>query len=309
MVVALPETLRDQLPELGPDVEPVWYRDAADAPRAVAEAEVLWLAFWRTEEIDRALAAGPNLRWVTTANAGVDSYPLARFRERRIVLTNGAGLVAVPISEYVVMAMLAAAKGFPELVRAQDRQEWLRRPPALDELSGTRALVLGYGSIGRAVADRLRGLEVEVIGVRSKPSEGSLGPEEWRLRLGEFDWVILTLPLTDRTRGVIGEAELASMKRSAWLVNVSRGALIDPAALESALRSRTIGGAYLDVTVPEPLPPESPLWTLPNVIITPHSSWATEKMTKRAVALFLDNLGCYRSGEPLANVVDLDAGY
>jgi phosphoglycerate dehydrogenase-like enzyme len=218
-------------------------------------------------------------------------------------------VVAVPIAEYLVMAILAAAKGFPELVRAQDRREWLPRPPACGELAGTRALVLGYGSIGRAAADRLRGLEVEVVGVRTRPSEDSVGPDEWRSRLAEFDWVILTLPLTRRTRCVIGKAELASMKSTAWVFNVSRGGLIDPVALEQALRAGTIGGAYLDVTDPEPLPPESPLWTLTNAIITPHSSWATEKMTERAVALFLDNLNRYRSGEPLLNVVDLDAGY
>ncbi len=308
MVIALPETLHDNLPDLGPD-EVAWYRDAAEAAQAAAPAEVLWLAFWRTEEIQRALAAGPNLRWVTTAGAGVDSYPLAEFRERRIVLTNGSGVVAVPIAEYVVMAMLAAAKGFPELARAQDHREWLPRPPAYGELARTRALVLGYGSIGRAVAERLRGLEVEVIGVRTRPAEDSLGPDEWRSRLAEFDWVILTLPLTSRTRCVIGKAELGSMKPSAWILNVSRGGLIDPVALEEALRARAIGGAYLDVTDPEPLPPENPLWTLPNVIITPHSSWATDKMTERAVALFLDNLNRYRSGQPLLNVVDLDAGY
>lgn len=309
MVVAIPERYREALPDLGPAVEVRWYKDARDVAEAVAGAEVLWIGFWETAEIEAALAAGPGLRWAATTSAGVDSYPLARFRERGLLLTNGAGLHSIPIAEYLLLAVLAAAKGFPELVRAQDRREWLERPPAFGELSGTRALVLGHGTIGQAAAVRLRAFDVEVTPVRRTPGPGFIGPDEWRSRLAEFDWVLVTLPLTATTRGIIGAAELAAMKPSAWVFNVSRGAHVDPVALEQALVSRSIGGAYLDVTDPEPLPPESPLWTLPNAIITPHSSWATRRSNERSVQLFLDNLTRYRAGEPLLNVVDLEAGY
>ena len=309
LVVAIPDRFRDALPALGADVSAAWYHDAADVEVAVSAAEVLWIGFWKRAEIEHALAVGPRLRWLTTISAGVDSYPLAAIRERGLELTNGAGLHAIPIAEYLVMAVLAAAKGFPALVRAQERREWLERPPGYAEVLGSRALVLGQGRIGGEVSARLRALGVEVVGVRRSGGDGCLGPDEWRPRLGEFDWVIVTLPLTDATRGVIGEAELAAMKPTAWVFNVSRGAHVDTAALERALAGGEVGGAYLDVTDPEPLPADSPLWGLPNAIITPHSSWATRRTPERAAALFLENLRRYRAGEPLLNVVDLEAGY
>jgi phosphoglycerate dehydrogenase-like enzyme len=297
---------------LGRDLETVWYEDGKDCPPIVPGAEVLWLDMWRPEEITAVLTAADRLRWVSCADAGVDSFPLSLFRERGICLTNGRGLNAPPMAEYVAMVMLAAVKGFPALVRAQARHEWMGTPPPATELSGSRALIVGYGATGRAVAGYLRAFDVDVVGVRRRPSATEsdvLGPEDWRAHLGEFDWIILATPLTSQTRSLVGAAELAAMKRSAWVFNLARGAVVNQEALQEALLDQRIGGAYLDITTPEPLPPDSILWDLPNVIVTPHSSSESDRFERRAIDLFLDNLTRYREGRPLRNQVDLDVGY
>jgi phosphoglycerate dehydrogenase-like enzyme len=303
MRLALPERFRSRLEGHLGEHEVAWYADQAAALAAVVDADVLWLNTWRGGEIEALLDAGHTLRWVTTHLAGVDGYPLALLSERGLPLTNGAGLHAVPIAEYALLGMLAAAKGFPELVRARDRREWLREPPGFAELEDTRALILGYGGIGQAIGRRLAGFGVEVTGVRRRDGEA------WRERLPEFDWIVLALPATPRSTGIIAAAELARMKPTAWIVNIARGRLIDQAALVEALAGKRIGGAYLDVTDPEPLPADSPLWTLPNVILTPHSSWATRRFDERAAALFLENLDRFAAGRELRNRVDPAAGY
>jgi phosphoglycerate dehydrogenase-like enzyme len=311
--LAIPVGMREALePRLPEGVQVTWFDDTDGAIRAAANSEVLWIgfsAFGRREDIERAIEAGPRLRWLTTPAAGVEGVPLETVERRGLALTNGAGLHAVPIAEFAVMAMLAAAKGFPEFVRAQDRSEWLSPPPERGELQDSRALVVGLGGIGRAIAGRLRAFGVEVTGVRRSGAEGTLGPDQWRPRLADFDWVILAAPLTTGTTHVIGETELRAMKRTAWLVNIARGGLIDHAALVRALREGWIGGAYVDATDPEPLPSESPLWTMPNVIVTPHSSAISTRLTERVVDLFLDNLDRFLSERPLRNLVDLRAGY
>jgi phosphoglycerate dehydrogenase-like enzyme len=310
--LALPTAFRAVEPHLGPDIETVWYTDGGDCPPLMPGVEVLWLDMWRGEEITAVLLAGDSLRWVSCADAGVDSFPLDLFRERGISLTNGRGLNAPPMAEFVVMVMLAAAKGFPALVRAQSRHEWLGSPPPATELSGTKALIVGYGETGRAIGQHLGAFGVNVTGVRRRPSAEEphvVGPADWRARLGEFDWIILCTPLTDQTRHLVGVAELAAMKQTAWIFNVARGAVVDQLALEEALIERRIGGAHLDLTTPEPLPANSRLWSLPNVILTPHSSPESDRFERRAIDLFLDNLARYRDGRPLRNLVDLGARY
>jgi phosphoglycerate dehydrogenase-like enzyme len=311
MRVALPTALRDHLHRLPAGLDVAWYADFEGCRAAVVGAEVLWLDFFPRPQVESVLQDAGELRWVFTRGAGMDRQPLQTYRERGIVLTNGAGLAAGPIAESLVLAMLAAAKRFPELVRAQDRAEWLPRPPGLGELQGTRALVLGYGEIGRAVATRLGGFGVEVTGVRRRPVEDPavIGPEEWRRRLPEFDWVLVTVASTAANRHLVGAPELAAMRAGAWVLNVTRGWVVDQEALLDALRAGQVGGAYLDVTDPEPLPADSELWRLPNVIITPHSSWASGRFAERSAELFLDNVGRYLAGAPLRNVVDLQAGY
>ena len=308
--LVLSERFRPHLQHLPSDVETAWYTDQETCISALGGAEVLWVDN-PLDSIEAVVEAGAGLRWLTTHATGVDGWPLELFERRGLVLTNGAGMGAIPISEYVVMAVLAGLKGLPELVRAQDRREWLKQPPSFGELHGKRALIYGYGSIGRAIGQRLQPFGVSVTGVRRHPGDepGVIAATEWEARLPETDLLIISVPLTTGTRALVGEPQLAALPSGAWVVNIARGNLIDEGALISALKSGRLGGAYLDVTQTEPLPPESELWSLPNVIISPHSSWASNEFRNRAAAIFLDNLDRYRRKEPLRNVVDLVAGY
>lgn len=311
MRVALPADSQGLLTPLPADVVARWYDDLASSREAVRDADAIWLGNLKRDQIPAMLDAGPGLRWLHTSGAGTDRHPLALYRARGLTFTNGSGIGATPISEYVVMMMLAAVKRLPDLVRAQDRAEWLRPGPGNGELFGSSALIVGYGAIGSAIGHRLRAFGVSVIGVRRRPNgePGILGADEWRAQLPDVDWVILATMLTAQTRRLIGRDELAAMRPSAWLVNVGRGELVDQAALVDALRDGCIGGAYLDVMSPEPLPADAELWRLPNVIISPHSSWTSRRFQQRGAELFLDNLERFRTGQVLRNVVDLDAGH
>jgi phosphoglycerate dehydrogenase-like enzyme len=311
--LAIPVNFREQLEGLLPrDVSVTWFADADEAMAAVADADILWvgMGMWDNVIAD-AVKAGPRLRWVHTHGAGTERHPLALYRERGIIFTNGSGIGAIPIAEYVVLAMLAAAKGLPALVKAQEEREWRRSAAGSGELFGSDALIIGYGAIGRAIGARLLPFGVNVTGVRRRPESepGVIGMDEWRTRLASFDWIILSVILNSETRHIIGAPELARMRSSAWIFNISRGANVDQGALTDALKTSSIGGAYLDVTDPEPLPKDNELWGLDNVIITPHSSWTSPHFTRRSAQLFLDLLDQFRSGEDMSNRVDLERGY
>jgi len=226
------------------------------------------------------------------------------------VVTNGAGINAITIAEYVVMGMLTVAKGYREVVRAQDRREWLMDSPGKVELYGSNALLLGYGAIGKLIEERLKAFAVDVTVVRRSPGANTLMPDQWRARLGEFDWVILAVPATPETDGMIGAAELAAMKPSATLINIARGAVVDQDALVTALDTKQIAAAFLDVTTPEPLPADDPLWSLDNAHVTMHlSGRAQDKMFFRSATRFLENLDRWHRGEPVEPRVDLSLGY
>ncbi len=314
MKIVLPERTRRFVERHLPvDATAAWYSDAASALTAVEGAQIAWLDIFPAKAIRSAVQAGAALRWVTTSFAGVEEFPLSELRERGILLTNGAGINAIPVAEFAVMGMLAAAKNLPAIVRSQDRREWVKHAPGVLELFESRVLIIGLGHIGRLLADRLRAFGAEVVGVRRRPYAGEatvLGPNDWQARLPQFDWVILAAALTAETRHMIGADELARMKPTAWLVNIARGGLIDQAALIDAVTRGAIAGAFLDVTDPEPLPPADPIWTTPNIIVTSHCSGrAQTRMTERAAALFLDNLERYRASNALKNTVDLALGY
>jgi phosphoglycerate dehydrogenase-like enzyme len=297
-------------PHLPDWIEPRFFRHTAELMEMAPEAEIGWFDLEDTAPMAEAITLATRLKWLTSIYAGVDGLPLSLMAERGVVMTNGAGINAVTIAEYVVMGMLNMAKGYREVVRAQDRHEWLMDSPGKLELADTRALILGYGEIGQRVDRMLQGFDVEVVKVRRTPGEGTLAPDQWRARLGEFDWIILAVPGTVETEGMIGAAEIAAMKSSAVLVNVARGSVVDQDALIAALTEKRIGGAFLDVTTPEPLPVDHPLWSLPNAHVTMHlSGRAQAKMFKRAAARFLDNLGRYGRGEPLWPQVDFVLGY
>jgi phosphoglycerate dehydrogenase-like enzyme len=299
--------LEPRLPQ-GLDVR--WFMTHAESFEAVRGAEIGWFDSNSKEDMVASLIAAKDLKWLNSIYAGLDFLPMDVLIERGITVTNGAGINAVTIAEYVVMGMLTIAKGYREVVHAQDRHEWLFDSPGKRELAGSKALLLGYGAIGRLIQPRLEAFDIEVAVVRRSGGEGTLRPDEWRARLGEFDWVILAVPATPETEGMIGAEELAAMKSDAVIVNIARGSVIDQPALVAALEARAIGGAFLDVTTPEPLPAEHPLWSLPNAHVTMHlSGRAQDKMFVRSADRFLDNLGKYLRGQPVGPVFDPRLGY
>jgi phosphoglycerate dehydrogenase-like enzyme len=299
--------LEHRLPE-GLDVR--WFMTHEQAMEAVAEAEIGWFDMNDQAAMAETLRAAKKLKWLNSIYAGLDFLPMDVLIERGITVTNGAGINAITIAEYVVMGMLNIAKGYREVVRAQDRHEWLLDSPGKRELAGSKALLLGYGAIGKLIQPRLEAFDVAVSVVRRSPGDNTLGPDEWRARLGEFDWIILAVPATPETEGMIGAAELAAMKSDAVIVNIARGSVIDQPALVDALERKAIGGAFLDVTTPEPLPADHPLWALPNAHITMHlSGRAQDKMFVRSGDRFLDNLRKYLRGEPIGPVFDPRLGY
>jgi phosphoglycerate dehydrogenase-like enzyme len=308
----LPAAARPLLePELPDGLDITWFASADEAKAAIADAEIAWVDMQPPERTGEVIAAaGPGLRWLSTIYAGLDAFPLTTLAERGVTVTNGSGLNAVTVAEYAVMAVLVAAKRYDAVVRAQDRREWPRDAPGKVELAGSAALVIGHGTIGRLIGARLSAFDVAVTGVTRSGRDGTLGPDAWRARLGAFDWVILAAPSTDRTRAMIGAAELEAMKPGAWLINIARGDMVDQDALVAGLATGRPAGAFLDPTDPEPLPAEHPLWTAPNCLLSMHLSGRSQtSMFRRGAALFLRNLAAFRAGEPMENVVDLHAGY
>jgi len=291
-------------------VEPRFFHSTEELLDFAPQAEIGWFDLHQRDQMAEAIGKAKQLKWLNSIYAGVDFFPLDLLRTRGVVLTNGVGINAITIAEYVVMAMLTVAKGYREVVRAQDRHEWLLDSPGKVELSGSRALILGYGAIGQLVERRLAGFDVEVVKVRRSGGDGVLRPDQWREQLGTFDWVILAVPATPETDHMICAAELAAMKPDATLINIARGSVIDQDALVQALKAGRPGQAFLDVTTPEPLPADHPLWSLPNAHITMHlSGRAQTKMFQRSATRFLENLGRFHRGERLEPQVDLSLGY
>jgi len=291
-------------------VEPRWFSTVDELIDLAPQAEIGWLDCFEFQSTYEAARWAENLKWLNTLAAGVDLFPLDLLRERGVTFTNGAGLNAITIAEYAVMGMLVIAKGYREVVRSQDRREWLNEAPGKQELYGSKALIVGAGGIGGRIAELLRPWGVDVTLVRRNPAPGVLTPDEWRGRLGEFDWVLLAVPGTPDTDKMFSAAEFAAMKDGASILNIARGTLIDQQALMDAVSSGHIGGAFLDVTDPEPLPSDHPLWGFDNVHITSHlSGRSQETLIRRCAERFLANLERYERGEPLEAQVDLSRGY
>jgi phosphoglycerate dehydrogenase-like enzyme len=282
---------------------------------ALPEAEILLLGAVPAGVLDHIVSRAPKLRWVHSASAGVDRISTAAVRERQLVVTNARGVFSRPIAEYVVMMALAISRRLPQLLELQRERTW--QPLRGRELSELTVGIVGYGSIGEEVARLLAPFGCRILATRRHPERGAgdaanvelFGLDELREVLHASDIVVVAAPLTDETAGMIGAEQLAEMREDAWLINIARGRLVDELALRRALESGWIGGAVLDVFSEEPLSPESPLYRTPNVIITPHTSWASDRVIERTVDLFVDNLRRDRAGEPLRNIVDLEAGY
>lgn len=293
--------------------------DLPDALAAHPEADVL--CTFRPPE--NTLAIAPNLRWLAMPSAGADGalrVGLVRDSGQPIV-TTANGVHAIPISEFAFSMMLMWARHWPAMLALQrehtwaDRQTWLRLSGG--ELNGSTLGIIGLGNIGRQVARLGRAFGMRVEAARRTTTPGDFDPDVDELvptsdltrLLSQADYLVLAVPSTPQTHQLIGADELRAMKPSAFLVNIARGSIVDEPALVAALQSGIIAGAGLDVTAEEPLPPDSPLWTLPNVILSPHISGSTSRYSRRFADLFLRNLALYRAGQPMINVVQAGRGY
>jgi phosphoglycerate dehydrogenase-like enzyme len=250
------------------------------------------------------------LKWLHVFNVGVDHPIYTEMLERGVRLTTSAGSNAEPIAQTAIMGLLALARGFPRWLAAQRSHRWdpERKTPPRD-LRGQTAIVLGLGRIGSEIARLARALGLKVVGVRRGPRRAEDPVDELHppAALSELlprcDWLIIACPLTPETRGLVDAGLIARLPRGARVINVARGEIVAEQALIEALQNGHLAGAYLDVFETEPLPPESPLWDLPNVLITPHNSSAAAGNDERVLAIFLDNLGHWHRGEALVNEI------
>ena len=287
-----------------------------DADESVFDdADVLLLGTVPAGVLDHVVSRAPKLRWIHSAAAGIDRIATPTVRERGIVVSNARGVFSRPIAEYVVMMCLAIARRLPQLLELQRERTW--QPLRGRELGALTVGIVGYGSIGAEVARLLEPFGTRVIATRRHPERGAgdasnvtlLGLDRLDELLRTADVVVVAAPLTDETAGLIGAEQLGQMREDAWIVNIARGRLIDELALRRALDAGWIGGAVLDVFSEEPLPDDSPLYGTANIVITPHTSWSSDRVAERTVELFIENLRRDAAGEPLENLVDLDAGY
>jgi phosphoglycerate dehydrogenase-like enzyme len=289
-----------------------------EAATAVRDAEI-YLGFGVPPGV---LAAGAGtLRWVHSCTAGVSVGLAAALRGSGIRFTNSAGVHAEPIAHLVLTAIAYFARGFDHTVRAQAERRWLQdafgdRTIRVRELGRLRVGILGLGGIGSAVARRALALGMRVAGIRRRPERGGPAGMAWVGGWGdlgrlaaESEVLVIAAPRTPVTDRAVGRAVLERLPDAAVVVNVSRGALLDEAALLERLDAGALRGAALDVFATEPLPSDHPLWRHPRVLVSPHVSPVSDRFWEREAALILDNLGRYLAGAPLANLVDLDAGY
>jgi phosphoglycerate dehydrogenase-like enzyme len=309
----LPPSEVERLRQRFPHLELVDAPSHAARARALPGAEVAFLSQLTPEQF----AAAGRLRWIQSPAAGVASLLFPELRASGVVLTNARGIHGEAMAEHVIALVIVLFRQIHRAIRRQAERRWEKEDlGSFRTLRGRRMGVVGLGSVGTAIAERAAALGMEVVAVRRQPdaprpaSVSAVFPESaLQAVLETSDVVVLAAPLTPGTRGLIGRAELAVMKRDAVLVNVARGKLVREADLAEALAAGTIGGAALDVFEHEPLDVASPLWDLPNVVITPHTSGFRRDYWAMAVDLFMDNLSRFERGAPLANVVDKTAGY
>lgn len=295
---------------VAPGLEFVVLPDAGPATEAAAEhidiavfSADLWLE-GRAAPFMRTLLAAPHATWLHMFSAGLDDPVFARLAERGLTITHSAGTSATPIAHTVLMNVIALCRGGRHWQVAQSERRWANGPTA--DVEGRRMAIVGLGAIGSEVARIAQHFGIEVIGLRRTPTGGETCTT-WSIDrlhdvLPTIDDLVLTAPLTDETRGIIGAAELALLPQGAHVHNVGRGELLDEAALIDALQRGHLGGAALDVFAVEPLPSHSPLWDMPNVIVTPHSAGTTPLAAQRAAEVFTRNLRHLSLGEPLTNV-------
>lgn len=287
--------------------------DQAALGRALPGADVLLGWSFRDASLREVWEAAGALRWVHWGGAGVDAVLFPALAESDVVLTNSRGVFDWPMAEYVAGLVLAFAKDLPRTLAAQRRREWDYR--LTERVEGKSALVVGVGAIGRAIARALGalGMRVAGVGTRERTGDPDFGHVhavgELDRLLGTADYVVAAAPHTPCTEGLFGAERFAAMKPTARFINVGRGSLVDEEALVAALERGNLAGAALDVFRTEPLAPDSPLWTAPKLIVSPHMSGDYEDHRRALAEIFLDNFRRYQEGRPLRNVVDKRAGY
>ncbi|MFF8571162.1 D-2-hydroxyacid dehydrogenase [Streptomyces sp. NPDC015140] len=284
------------------------HTDATSLAERLPHADVLLVWDFSSHAVREAWPGdGPRPRWVHTASAGVDHLMCPELADSETVVTNARGVFDQPIAEYVAALVLAMAKDLPTTLRLQGERTWRHRESM--RVAGTRACVVGSGPIGRAIAQTLKALGITTALVGRTARTGVHGPDELDRLLARADWVVAAAPLTDDTRGMFDARRFGVMQPSARFVNVGRGQLVVEDDLAEALTRRWIAGAALDVLSREPLAPESALWRVPDLIISPHMSGDTIGWRDELGAQFVDLFESWAAGRPLANVVDKKRGY
>ncbi len=303
----------EKITEIAPGWEIIHGNDSSEWLSHLKDAEIV-AGSWNRHVAGECLKEGASLKWFHTWAAGVNNLPLEEFKRRGIILTNSSGVHANPISETILAMMLAFARGLNKYIKAQTEKKWIHTSP-LSEIHGTTVGILGVGAIGEETARLAKAFNMKVLGMRrsGEPSPyvdvmyDQSGINEL-LRLSDF--VVNALPLTDQTRHLIGKEQFSVMKPTAYFINIGRGQTVDTGALIEALKKNRIAGAGLDVFEEEPLPPESPLWDMDNVIITPHSSGTTVYYDQRVMDILIPNLKSYvNGGLPEINMVDFERQY
>ena len=287
--------------------------DAEELADALPGTEIVYLWNYFADGLRSGWDRADALKWVHLPAAGVDRLLFPELAASDVTVTNARGIFDAAMAEYALAGILYFAKNFPQARMNQTERRWQHFTTS--NLAGTRALVAGTGSIGRATARMLRavGIETDGLGRTARDGDADFGAihasADFAAVAGNYDWIVLVAPLTDDTRGMLNAKVLAAMRSSAVLVNMGRGDLVVQPDLEAALAAGDIAGAVLDVTTPEPLPESSPLWGMQNVLITPHLSGDSRSHLPAMAAQFEANLRAYLDGAPLENVVDKQLGF
>lgn len=300
----------DPLPRLGrlTGRARVLHADASTLAERLPSADVLLVWDFTSHAVRHAWPGeGPRPRWVHTASAGVDHLMCPELAASDTVVTNARGIFDQPIAEYVAALVLAMAKDLPRTLDLQRERTWRHRESR--RVSGTRAVIVGSGPIGRTIARTLKALEVTTALVGRTPRTGIHGPDDLDRLIARADWIIAAAPLTEQTYGMFDARRFGVMQPSARFINIGRGGLVVEEALAEALSRRWIAGAALDVFEHEPLGPDSPLWQVPDLIVSPHMSGDTVGWRDELGAQFLELYERWETGKPLLNVVDKKRGY
>ncbi|MCT2537489.1 D-2-hydroxyacid dehydrogenase [Aquibacillus koreensis] len=315
MIIAeeLDQELISKIKNIIPDWNVYTGKDSTVWEKHIQDAEVI--AGWNKQIAESCLQNGTKLKWIQSWSAGVDSYPIDSFAKHDILLTSANGVHAFPISETIFAMMLSLTRKIHAYVQNMSERVWKHESLKL-ELHNKTIGILGVGAIGTETAKIAKAFGMHVIGIRNAKKPASYFDEiatmdELHDLLPKCDYVVVTLPLTDQTYHIFGEEAFNKMKDSSFFINIGRGQLVDEPALIKALQEKQIAGAGCDVFEQEPLPYESPLWNMDNVIITPHTAGSTEYYHQRVVDdILIPNLLQYLNGHtPSVNLVDYKRGY